>query len=97
LSTACVLPAKDWQALAATVTTKLSGVQVENTWPLVDTPAPQPRLHGDNSWTEVLDMTLHGWSLSDVLVIFEEHDPFFRDWHDSMADTCAAPLAQFAQ
>ena len=78
------------------ICTFLSRVQVESTWPHVAEPLPSPPLHGDGAWTQVLDLSMQGWSLSDVLTIFEDEDGFTRDWHTHVNDTCAAFCFLFA-
>ena len=72
------------------------GMQVESTWPRERSPATPPPQHGDGAWTDILKMTLSGWSLSDVLTIFEDEDSFTADWHSYLNDTCAPPAVNNA-
>jgi hypothetical protein len=71
--------------------TQRCAAQADSEWPQQDTPAPDPQLHGDDAWTEIMDLDLPGWALSDVLLIFHDDDDFFEEWHNSMADKCAVP------
>lgn len=70
-------------------------------WPVQPDPPPDLATIGDG-WTSVLDEMLQGWQVSDVLEVFEAQDPFFRDWHQSLGDTCVrlsdthAPISEIA-
>ena len=70
-------------------------VQSDTDWPQLETPPPEPQLHGDDAWTEIMDLDLPGWALADVLLIFADDDDFFAQWHTSMADKCAPFLSWF--
>lgn len=58
-------------------------------WPVSERAPPSGADLAGRGWTNVLDQTLQGWEVVDVIQIFEEEDAFFRDWHDSLGDTCA--------
>lgn len=60
-------------------------------WPVSKHPPPETADLAGQGWTNVLDQTLQGWEVVDVIQIFEEEDPFFREWHESLGDTCAPP------
>ena len=62
-------------------------------WPVTTRPPPDPAEVASNGWTNVLDQTLQGWEVLDVIQVFEEGDAFLREWHESLGDTCAAPAA----
>ena len=51
-------------------------------------PSRDPNANPEESWTNILELTLQGWDVTDVLTIFENNDTFIKDWHNSLGDTC---------
>ena len=47
-----------------------------------------PNTFTEEGWTNILEVSLQGWDVTDVLTIFENNDTFIKDWHNSLGDTC---------
>jgi hypothetical protein len=54
-------------------------------WPVSQDPLPQLNIQrGDNAWTEIMDLQLRGWSVADIISIFDDEEEFFREWLESI-------------
>jgi hypothetical protein len=54
-------------------------------WPVSQDPLPQLNMQrGDNVWTEIMDLQLRGWSVADIISIFDDEEEFFREWLESI-------------